>query len=153
MKKMISQQWSDIVLYYRVGWGIWDSHKVRRPQINLFYQRRMMMSVGQSVEWELAGETVAFSAFGLKSWTNSFGSRAAEQSYFTADGQSVSQSVSLSVESNLGVGVGVLLAADSQSTSSSGYWASLWDPWPDFSLLFFLRETGPLLFFGSTRTT
>jgi hypothetical protein len=27
-----------------------------------------------------------------------------------------------------GVGVGVLLAADSQSTSSSGYQASLWDP-------------------------
>jgi hypothetical protein len=31
-------------------------------------------------------------------------------------------------------GVGVLLAADSQSTSSSGYRASLWDPWPDFYL-------------------
>jgi hypothetical protein len=27
-----------------------------------------------------------------------------------------------------GVGVGVLLAADSQSTSTSGYRASLWDP-------------------------
>jgi hypothetical protein len=27
-----------------------------------------------------------------------------------------------------GVGVGVLLAADSQSTSKSGYRASLWDP-------------------------
>jgi hypothetical protein len=39
------------------------------------------------------------------------------------------------------VGVGVLLAADSQSTSSSGYRASLWDPWPDFILLFFLRLT------------
>jgi hypothetical protein len=35
----------------------------------------------------------------------------------------------------------VLLAADSQSTSSSGYRASLWDPWPDFILLFFLRLT------------
>jgi hypothetical protein len=35
------------------------------------------------------------------------------------------------------VGVGVLLAADSQSTSASGYRASLWDPWPDISLLFF----------------
>jgi hypothetical protein len=40
-----------------------------------------------------------------------------------------------------GVGVGVLLAAYSQSTSSSGYQASLWDPWPDFILLFFLRLT------------
>jgi hypothetical protein len=35
------------------------------------------------------------------------------------------------------IGVGVLLAADSQSTSSSGYRASLWDPWPDFIFLFF----------------
>jgi hypothetical protein len=34
-------------------------------------------------------------------------------------------------------GVGVL-AADRQSTSS-GYRASLWDPWPDFILLFFFR--------------
>jgi hypothetical protein len=32
------------------------------------------------------------------------------------------------------VGVGVLLAAYSQSTSTSGYRASLWDPWPDFIL-------------------
>jgi hypothetical protein len=40
-----------------------------------------------------------------------------------------------------GVGVGVLLAADSQSTSASGYRASLWDPWPDFTLLFLLRLT------------
>jgi hypothetical protein len=39
------------------------------------------------------------------------------------------------------VGVGVLLAADSQSTSSSGYRASLWDSWPDFILFFFLRMT------------
>jgi hypothetical protein len=37
----------------------------------------------------------------------------------------------------LGFGVGVLLAADSQSTNKSGYRASLWDPWPDFILLFF----------------
>jgi hypothetical protein len=37
----------------------------------------------------------------------------------------------------VGVGVGVLLAADSQSTSSPGYRASLWDPWPDVILLFF----------------
>jgi hypothetical protein len=36
--------------------------------------------------------------------------------------------------------VGVL-AADSQSTSTSGYRASLWDPWPDFILLFFFRLT------------
>jgi hypothetical protein len=43
-------------------------------------------------------------------------------------------------------GVGVL-AADSQSTSSSGYRASLWDPSPDFSLLFFLRLTITLVFF------
>jgi hypothetical protein len=28
----------------------------------------------------------------------------------------------------LDIGVGVLLAADSQSTSKSGYRASLWDP-------------------------
>jgi hypothetical protein len=34
--------------------------------------------------------------------------------------------------------IGVVLAADSQSTSASGYRASLWDPWPDFILLFFL---------------
>jgi hypothetical protein len=39
------------------------------------------------------------------------------------------------------IGVGVLLAADSQSTSSSGYRASLWDPLPDFILLFFFRLT------------
>jgi hypothetical protein len=44
-------------------------------------------------------------------------------------------------------GVGVLLAADSQATSSSGYWASLWDPWPDFSLVFFLRLIITLVFF------
>jgi hypothetical protein len=37
----------------------------------------------------------------------------------------------------LGVGVGVLL----------GYRASLWDPWPDLSLLFFLRLTITLVFF------
>jgi hypothetical protein len=37
----------------------------------------------------------------------------------------------------LNTGVGVLLATDSQSTSSSGYRASLWDPWPDFILFFF----------------
>jgi hypothetical protein len=36
-----------------------------------------------------------------------------------------------------GVGVGVRLAADSQSTSKSGYRASFLDPWPDFILLFF----------------
>jgi hypothetical protein len=41
----------------------------------------------------------------------------------------------------VGVGVGVLLAADSQSTSKSGYRASLWDPCPDFILLFFFRLT------------
>jgi hypothetical protein len=35
------------------------------------------------------------------------------------------------------LGVGVLLAADSQSTSKSRYRASLWDPWPEFILLFF----------------
>jgi hypothetical protein len=37
---------------------------------------------------------------------------------------------------DIGVGVrvrvGVLLAADCQSTSKSGYRASLWDPWPEF---------------------
>jgi hypothetical protein len=32
---------------------------------------------------------------------------------------------------------GVLLAADRQSTSSSWYRASLWDPWPDSILFFF----------------
>jgi hypothetical protein len=36
--------------------------------------------------------------------------------------------------------VGVLLAANSQSTSKSGYPASLWDPWPDFILLFFFSS-------------
>jgi hypothetical protein len=46
-----------------------------------------------------------------------------------------------------GVAVGVLLAANRQSTSSSGYWDSLWDPWPDFILLFFLRLIIPLFFF------
>jgi hypothetical protein len=35
----------------------------------------------------------------------------------------------------------VLLAAESQSTSVSGYRASFWDPWPDCILLFFLRLT------------
>jgi hypothetical protein len=44
-------------------------------------------------------------------------------------------------------GVGVLLAADSQSTSSSGYRPSLWDPWPHFILLFFLRLTNTWFFF------
>jgi hypothetical protein len=44
-------------------------------------------------------------------------------------------------------GVGVLLAADSQSTSSSGYRASFWDPWPDVILLFFLRLTIAFFFF------
>jgi hypothetical protein len=34
----------------------------------------------------------------------------------------------LSFSAAFGVGVGVLLAADSQSTSASGYRASLWDP-------------------------
>jgi hypothetical protein len=43
--------------------------------------------------------------------------------------------------------VGILLAADSQTTSASGYRASFWDPWPDFSLLFFLRLTITLVFF------
>jgi hypothetical protein len=47
----------------------------------------------------------------------------------------------------LDLGVGVLLAADSQSPSSSGYRDSLWDPWPDFILLFFLRLTITLFFF------
>jgi hypothetical protein len=45
------------------------------------------------------------------------------------------------------IGVVVVLAAGSQSTSSSGYRASLWDPWPDFILLFFLRLTITLFFF------
>jgi hypothetical protein len=45
----------------------------------------------------------------------------------------------------VGVGVRVLLAADSQSTSKSGYWASLWDPSPDFSLLFFLFDNYVIL--------
>jgi hypothetical protein len=45
------------------------------------------------------------------------------------------------------LGVGVLFAADIQATSSSGYQASLWDPWPDFSLLFFLHLTTTLAFF------
>jgi hypothetical protein len=45
------------------------------------------------------------------------------------------------------VRVRVLLAADSQSTNSSGLWASLWDPWPDFILLFFFRLTITLFFF------
>jgi hypothetical protein len=49
-----------------------------------------------------------------------------------------------------GVGVGVLLAADSQSTSASGYRASLWDLWPDFILLFFFRLTITLFFFQGT---
>jgi hypothetical protein len=47
----------------------------------------------------------------------------------------------------IGIGVGVLLAADRQSTSSSGYRASLWDPWPDFILFFFFRLTITWLFF------
>jgi hypothetical protein len=51
------------------------------------------------------------------------------------------------VKSGLLFGVGVLLAADSQSTSKSGYRASLWDPWPDFILLFFLRLTIAFFFF------
>jgi hypothetical protein len=38
-------------------------------------------------------------------------------------------------------GVGVLIAADRQSTSSTGYRASLWDPRPDFILFFFFRLT------------
>jgi hypothetical protein len=46
-----------------------------------------------------------------------------------------------------GVGVGVVLAADSQSTSASGYRASLWDPWQDFILLFLLRLTITFFFF------
>jgi hypothetical protein len=45
---------------------------------------------------------------------------------------------SLNLYRSLKIGVGVLLAADSQSTSKSGYRASLWDPWPEVSLLFFL---------------
>jgi hypothetical protein len=44
-------------------------------------------------------------------------------------------------------GVGVLLAADRQSTSSSGYRASLWDPSPHFILLFFFRLTNTWFFF------
>jgi hypothetical protein len=54
--------------------------------------------------------------------------------------------VSLTVESlgfvgvGVGVGVGVLLAADRQSTSSSGYRASLWDPRPDFIMFFFSAD-------------
>jgi hypothetical protein len=48
-----------------------------------------------------------------------------------------------------GRGVGVLLAADSQSTSKSGYRASIWDPWPDFILLFFLLLTITFFFFPS----
>jgi hypothetical protein len=49
------------------------------------------------------------------------------------------------------LGVGVLLAADSLSTSSSGYRASLWDPKPDFILLFFLRLTITFFFFRLLR--
>jgi hypothetical protein len=37
-----------------------------------------------------------------------------------------------------GVAVGVLLAADRQSTGSSGYRAYLWDPWPDLYFSSFL---------------
>jgi hypothetical protein len=44
------------------------------------------------------------------------------------------------------VRVRVHLAADRQSTSSSGYRASLWDPWPDFIFLFFFRLTVTLFF-------
>jgi hypothetical protein len=44
-------------------------------------------------------------------------------------------------------GVGVLLAADSQSTSKSGYRASLWDPWPDFIFFFFFHLTITLFCF------
>jgi hypothetical protein len=40
-----------------------------------------------------------------------------------------------------------VLAADSQSTSQSWYWASLWDPWPDFILLFLFRPTITFFFF------
>jgi hypothetical protein len=47
---------------------------------------------------------------------------------------------------DLHTGVGVL-AADSQSTNASGYRASLWDPSPDFILLFFLRLTITFFFF------
>jgi hypothetical protein len=46
-------------------------------------------------------------------------------------------------------GVGVLLEADSQSASKSRYRASLWDPWPDFILLSFLRVTITFFFFRS----
>jgi hypothetical protein len=42
---------------------------------------------------------------------------------------------------------GVLLAANRQSTSSSGYRASLWDPWPHFILLLFFRLTNTWFFF------
>jgi hypothetical protein len=41
----------------------------------------------------------------------------------------------------------VLFAADSQSTSKSGYRASLWNPWPDFILLFFFPFDNYFLFF------
>jgi hypothetical protein len=40
-----------------------------------------------------------------------------------------------------------VLAADSQSTSSSGYRASLWDPRPDFILFLYFRLTITLFFF------
>jgi hypothetical protein len=46
-----------------------------------------------------------------------------------------------------GVEVGVLLAADSQSTSKSGYRASLWDPSPDFILFFFFFRLTITFFF------
>jgi hypothetical protein len=36
--------------------------------------------------------------------------------------------LAITLSLGVGVGIGVLLAADSQSTSSSGYRASLWDP-------------------------
>jgi hypothetical protein len=45
------------------------------------------------------------------------------------------------------LGAGALLAADRQSTSSSGYRASFWDPWPNFILLFFFRLTITWFFF------
>jgi hypothetical protein len=50
------------------------------------------------------------------------------------------------------VGVGVRLAADSQSTSKSGYRASFWDPWKILSCSFFVWQLRRSAFNASSLT-
>jgi hypothetical protein len=99
---------------------IWDSANLVRVRVRVTLQLTVSQSVCLGVEPNLG--LLTREIFFFKVTARLFGDALSDD----RSGLSFSQP---------GVAVGVLLAADSQSTSSSGYRASLWDPWPDFIFL------------------